>query len=193
MRLYGALFYSHALHKESDQETDPYKFSLYCEEHTGIRHSNPTPSLLDALAKYFGPDGTLNKCSFDELHTIATTIYYRYYTNRAWDASQDMEMWTEEKYGPTTNIPIPSTSSLTADTNARLDSSSNSNTKSTSGQRIETWTGDRVLSNNISFLKATSSYLEFCSAVAEGDVGRMVEIIKVWALCCIICTTDLQI
>ncbi|KAF8598903.1 hypothetical protein BDV93DRAFT_450359 [Ceratobasidium sp. AG-I] len=39
--------------------------------------------------------------------------------------------------------------------------------------------GDHVLANSILLMRDTAWYLEFCAAVAEGDIGRVLEIIKV--------------
>ena len=39
--------------------------------------------------------------------------------------------------------------------------------------------GDQCLSNDINFLRTTLWYLMLCSAIAEGDIGRTFEVIKV--------------
>lgn len=41
------------------------------------------------------------------------------------------------------------------------------------------WAGDRVLANQILFLRDAAWYLEFNTAIKEGDMGRVYEIIKV--------------
>ena len=38
---------------------------------------------------------------------------------------------------------------------------------------------DKCLANNIAFMRVTLWYLELCAATAEGDIGRVFEIIKV--------------
>lgn len=45
----------------------------------------------------------------------------------------------------------------------------------------EPWHGDRVLANTILFMRDAGMYIEFCSAVREGDMGRVFEIMKVRA------------
>ena len=56
------------------------------------------------------------------------------------------------------------------------------------GQTLEvsddssSWRGDRLMANTVNFMRQTFWYIEFCSAVAEGDIGRVFEIIKVQSL-----------
>lgn len=39
--------------------------------------------------------------------------------------------------------------------------------------------GDQCLATTVNFIRMTFWYLEMCAAVAEGDIGRVFEIIKV--------------
>lgn len=42
--------------------------------------------------------------------------------------------------------------------------------------------GDQSLATTINFIRMTFWYLEMCSATAEGDIGRVFEVIKVPSL-----------
>ncbi|GJF00723.1 hypothetical protein PsYK624_170210 [Phanerochaete sordida] len=125
---------------------------LLCEEYTGVVYP-ASDNLLDCLEKYFGKDGPLADHCFDCLEDMARTLYNRYYTETACDHSEHDDKWTEARYGPSAAF-APS---------ARLAS-----------------TADRVIANNVNFLRAVLWYLEFCTAVAVGDMGRVWEIIKIW-------------
>lgn len=43
------------------------------------------------------------------------------------------------------------------------------------------FTGDQALVNTVNFMRTVFWYLEFYAAVAEGDIGRVFEILKVRA------------
>ncbi len=39
--------------------------------------------------------------------------------------------------------------------------------------------GDQVLANLVAYLRITFWYLELCASIAEGDIGRVFEVLKV--------------
>lgn len=49
----------------------------------------------------------------------------------------------------------------------------------TPGKQFEACKGDQQLMNTVNFMRMTFWYREFCASVAEGDPGRVHEIIKV--------------
>ncbi len=136
-----------------------------CEEKTGKKYPK-SDSLLDIVAAYFAPEGDLTKITYETLHDYALLVYSRYMTNAAYDAAASDIFWVPEKYGP--HADIRDAAVVEPPTTAASES------KSTSG-----WTGDQVLRNNITFLRTTFWYLEMCLATADGDIGRVFEIMKV--------------
>ncbi|KAI0357409.1 hypothetical protein OH77DRAFT_1422261 [Trametes cingulata] len=165
---------------------------LACAEDTGVSHP-PNLPLLDAAAWYFSSDGPLYGCAFKDIETLALTVYSRYMTNRAYDASRYDTTWNQAGSNRQLQSPAVSRSAPhqpqdastpvdgTPDAASVPDAASSTPAAERKDQTTSadsSWTGDRVLLNNIAFMRLTFWYLEFCAAVAEGDIGRVFEIIK---------------
>lgn len=123
---------------------------------------SPEIRLLDVLPKYFSKGAPLEKCTFEDLRNIATTVYQRFMTNRAAQDSSDHITWTSEKYGTKAYHEPPQMQ------------------QQDSVKPPIHFDGDRVLGNNINFMRTTFLYMEIAHATAEGDVGRVFEAIKVF-------------
>ncbi|KAI0688638.1 hypothetical protein C8T65DRAFT_589348 [Cerioporus squamosus] len=137
---------------------------LVCEEKTSVQQPADM-AFLESIHKYFGSGGQLASCSFEELSDMAGIVYERYMTNRAYDDASKSSSWQSDadprRYGPKTE---------------------HQPRGATAGDDMPPedpeWTGDAVLRNDIAFMRLMFWYLEFCVAVAEGDPGRVCEIIK---------------
>ncbi|GJF00901.1 hypothetical protein PsYK624_172050 [Phanerochaete sordida] len=173
---------------------------LVCEERSNATFSETTP-LLEVLQKYFECGGKLADTSFDELLSIADTVRIRYVTTAAYYDCQNPETWTREKYGPSAALaspadvfdlhPIPPAPINSSARAQGQDGASSATTGPSDGpakppkkhpERIQ-WRGDRVIQNNVGFLRPSSYYLELCAAIPAGDMGRAWEIMKVLRFC----------
>lgn len=85
-------------------------------------------------------------------------------TTRAAEDSLDHLTWTSEKYG----------------CQARSDIVPETEVADGSKPESSSFNGDRVLGNNINFMRNSFLYLETTYATAEGDQGRINEAIKVF-------------
>ncbi|TCD63702.1 hypothetical protein EIP91_005107 [Steccherinum ochraceum] len=139
---------------------------LQCVEATGI--TAPAGLLTDNLSQYFATNGALNGCSFDRLRSFARVVYQRYMSIRACDDCEDYRHWDPAVYGPAMREPLarPAPTSDAPPSPAHVD------------QSEPTIDGDRVLANRVNFMRLTLWYLEMCHAAAQGDVGRVFEIVK---------------
>lgn len=138
-----------------------------CEEKTNKVYPE-SKLLLEVVAAYFAPEGPIAAQSYEDLYGYAELVYKRYMTNAAYDAAESDAFWDPEVYGPHAPLLEPTGaeySTMTGPVDPPPPSSK--------------WTGDQALRNNISFLRTTFWYLEMCAAVAEGDIGRVFEVIKV--------------
>ncbi|KAJ7245530.1 hypothetical protein C8J57DRAFT_1679531 [Mycena rebaudengoi] len=120
--------------------------------------------LLDSLQTYFSPDGPLSDCTFDELHALASTVYDRYMCSAAADdalghTDRDLEIYGESWSGfagydepemVTTQIPAPGLKARKK----------------------------KPLVTLCHFMRVTLWYMELCAAIAEGDIGRVFEVLK---------------
>ncbi|KAK6988770.1 hypothetical protein R3P38DRAFT_2572817, partial [Favolaschia claudopus] len=123
---------------------------------TGVANE-PEIKLLDAIQPYFSPQGHFEDCSFEKLEELADTVYKRYMTN----AAAEVALGHKDRpdiYSPAWN------SSSTVDDAAPA--------------RNFLDAGDQVMVTLCNFMRMTFWYLELCSAVAEGDIGRVFEVIK---------------
>lgn len=115
-------------------------------------------SFVEGVAWYFKTASPMGEPSFETISSLARTVYQRYLNPTAYDACEYEDRRNPQLYGPH-GAPAPAPAG--AD-NAQ------------SG-----WTGDTVLMNNVAFMRLTFWYLEMCMATAEGDIGRVYEIMKV--------------
>ncbi|KAK7025401.1 hypothetical protein VNI00_016038 [Paramarasmius palmivorus] len=153
-----------------------HALSLLCKEKTKTTIRTQTP-LIEALNGYFSKGGSsLEKVTFEELEGLAKIVYRRYMCSAAYDD-------TCYAYRPGDIYGTGNTSSTATATSATEDSapaaslSTSRKGKKASEQR-HIMSGDSCLANNIMFLRVTFWYLELCAGIAEGDIGRVLEIIK---------------
>lgn len=140
---------------------------LLCEEKTGVVHAKSIP-LLELLDKYFAKNEPFHDCVFSDLQEMSSLIYRRYMTNQAHDDALGHAP-RPAHYGQPG--PVVQTSQIN---DPIEETSTETPTASKPSER-----GDRALANTVNFMRFTCWYLEFCSGVAEGDIGRVLEIIKV--------------
>jgi hypothetical protein len=53
--------------------------------------------------------------------------------------------------------------------------------KGKAAESVNSFGNDQCLSTTINFIRMTFWYLEMCAAIAEGDIGRVFEVLKAWA------------
>ncbi|KAK1225472.1 hypothetical protein PQX77_011585 [Marasmius sp. AFHP31] len=104
--------------------------------------------LLGGLETIFAPGGSLGGITYEELSALADLTYRRYMCNAAHDEARHPSLRETKVYGAEAK------------------------------QQAERDEGDRVLANDITFLRVTFWYMELCAAIAEGDIGRVMEVIK---------------
>ncbi|KAJ6623852.1 hypothetical protein B0H10DRAFT_2328866 [Mycena sp. CBHHK59/15] len=153
---------------------------LICEEETEL-FSPRDSKLLDALQVYFDPalDGPLKDCSFDELHGFAAKVYDRYMCSAAADdalghTERDTNVYGEPWSGEVVdNEPeiVPVSSRLRRKTKR---------VRTTAGARPARnfSKGDQALVTLCHFMRVTLWYMEISAATAEGDIGRVFEVLK---------------
>ncbi|KAJ7648322.1 hypothetical protein DFH06DRAFT_997294 [Mycena polygramma] len=139
---------------------------LLCEESTGIENG-PEIKLLDALQSYFSPGGHLENSSFEDLEKMAVLVYTRYLSNGASEMARGQADRSTDVYGPGWKTDVD------ADSDAEGKGSMSLMNAALSLKR-----GVRVLITLCHFMRMTFWYLEMCAAVAEGDIGRVFEVIK---------------
>ncbi|KIY46989.1 hypothetical protein FISHEDRAFT_46222 [Fistulina hepatica ATCC 64428] len=151
---------------------------LLCEEQTGYSYPRSV-HLLDLLESYFSIDGRLDALLYEDIYELAELAYCRYLTTAAGEAALDgaqtyvhwpdatesesdvtVQQMTTESHGLTTTRSHPKRRNVAA------------------SKEINTGGGDQLLGTTINFLRVTFWYLALSSAIAEGDIGRVFEIIK---------------
>ncbi|KAJ7261503.1 hypothetical protein C8J57DRAFT_1634506 [Mycena rebaudengoi] len=161
---------------------------LLCEEKTGVIHP-PKTALIDGLQLYFKDDGPLDKITFDELHTLAQTVNRRYMCMDAYEDTQGHYKRDTDVHDPS-GMPKPVTV-CTDPTPMQTDSEPvylttdpgpttkrGRGNKAAAAELVNFSKGDQCLATTVNFIRMTFWYLELCSATAEGDIGRVFEVIK---------------
>ncbi|KAH9931770.1 hypothetical protein B0H21DRAFT_836229, partial [Amylocystis lapponica] len=128
---------------------------LLCEEQSKVSYPAHM-KLTDALQKYFEKDGPLGNCSFETLNDLASKCYERYMSTTSHDDALGNTPRDASFYGSEPTV-APEVDPQSADTGGL---------------------GDAVLANTVVFMRTTFWYREFCESVAEGDIGRTLEVIK---------------
>ncbi|RDB30543.1 hypothetical protein Hypma_007322 [Hypsizygus marmoreus] len=149
------------------------------------------------LFKYFENCATANKLpTFEELEAIALTLYRTFSTTRAHYRALDNKggtsewaknvplgsLWTPPPkdetslFGPRpASQPKPRTSKGKGNTHT----APKNDTKGNDAKEKPPFVGDRVLANSIAFMRDAIISREMSYAIAEGDVGRVYEVMKV--------------
>ncbi|KAL1660419.1 hypothetical protein GGF50DRAFT_118975 [Schizophyllum commune] len=158
---------------------------LICEEKTSAKA--PDIPLTEAVESYFASGGIKHSITFSELQDWASIANRRYMTEAAYeDALGDVPRDPDVYYDPE---PVYERDEDEMDTSEDGQTSLGS-TPAASGPKKKSMRGqemkhqqkldnaDKCLANNVAFMRVTLWYLELCAATAEGDIGRVFEIIK---------------
>ncbi|KAG6904870.1 hypothetical protein DXG01_006553 [Tephrocybe rancida] len=154
---------------------------ILCEEQS---HTfEPTVSLLEGLEGLFSIEGPLSGISFEVLVTMAEAAYTRYMCNAAYESALGHGNRDPAVYGQPATPVAHSTAAneVTAPANPIPDArkpKKRSNKQARAKEQENFSHGDQTLATNVHFLRITCWYLEMCAATAEGDIGRVFEIIK---------------
>ncbi|KAF7341573.1 hypothetical protein MSAN_02054300 [Mycena sanguinolenta] len=175
---------------------------LLCEEKTGIIHP-PKTSLLDGLELYFNAEskGPLKNITFDELDAFSHTVYRRYMCNDAFEDAQGNCPRDPAVHGPHIAaddipllVPIPmgeedsESENETEPGGPQAAATATKRTRKSKGTRakkakaaeaVNSVGNDQCFATTVNFIRMTFWYLEMCAAIAEGDIGRVFEVLKV--------------
>lgn len=146
---------------------------IICEAKTG-QIKPPTKKLLELLDKYFLEDGPLEDCPFESLHEMASLVYTRYMCAEAHDAAVSYIEHAPDVYGVPVTLPDASAPSARGPRD-----SLGAPALTAPPEKRNILHGDEFLATTVNFMRITFWYLEMCAATAEGDIGRVFEIIKV--------------
>ncbi|KAK7034157.1 hypothetical protein R3P38DRAFT_2772260 [Favolaschia claudopus] len=152
---------------------------LLCEQHTDL----VTPSdimLLDALPMYFASDGPLSSCTFEQLHEFAVTVYDRYMCAAAADDASGHLTQRSSIYGePWSGEVVPEETESATPAPVRLAKKKKRSRTTAAAQPARNFSnGDQALVTLCNFMRVTLWYMELCASIAEGDIGRSFEVIK---------------
>ncbi|KAG8769275.1 hypothetical protein FRC12_005056 [Ceratobasidium sp. 428] len=167
----------------------------------GDQHSH----MLSDLRTYFASGGKLENCTLAELQGLAGSIYDRFMTTEAYlKASSVTDLDLEEseltkamgemmatvgqkkrksKSRAEATAPGPG-AGMNLDDDGSEDSSTSSGAEAMDGVQpaegiLASNLGDTALGNAVLLMRDAFWYLEFATAITEGDIGRVFEIIKV--------------
>ncbi|KAJ6549419.1 hypothetical protein DFH09DRAFT_617961 [Mycena vulgaris] len=153
---------------------------LRCEEETN-QATAPGTKLIDSLGVYFDAEGPLSDCSFEQLHEFATAVYDRYMCAAAADDAlghtpRDVNIYGQPWSGDSVDDEpeaLPKTSTPSLKKKAKR-------SRTTAGAKPARnfSKGDQALVTLCNFMRVTFWYMELCAATAEGDIGRVFEVIK---------------
>ena len=118
------------------------------------QEDKPTPNIIQELDALF-PDPS--KISFPDLELLAKKVYLRYMTTKAYQYALGDILRPDDICG-TAGPPMDP---VAAD-----------------GEKVG-WDGDRQMANLTLRMRDCLWYYELCHAIVDGDIGRVMEIIKV--------------
>jgi hypothetical protein len=147
-----------------------FLFSLIVNEEAD-KNNMPTRiqgnKLVESLRNYFDKGGGGYEMTFDEVMEIAQKVHQRFMTQRALHDGRRTKFGTPSEQWPSSDSSgMPNFAAIVA--LPTLD-------RSLSSERQ----GDNVITNNVLFMRDVGWYLELCSAISEGDTGRVLEILNV--------------
>ncbi|KAJ7802537.1 hypothetical protein B0H14DRAFT_3780337 [Mycena olivaceomarginata] len=152
---------------------------------TGIIHPPKTP-LLGGLEMYFNAksNGPLKDITFEELDVLSHTVYRRYMCNDAFEDAQGHYPRDPVTHGPQIAAEDSETeaepTAATAETKATKKRNKGTRAKKAkAAESVNSFGNDQSLATTINFIRMTFWYLEMCAAIAEGDIGRVFEVLKV--------------
>jgi hypothetical protein len=120
--------------------------------------------MLDELSTFFAPGSQYHNCRLDQLEALARAIYDRYMTTGA--------------NHKTHTAPSLANTSVHDIIQQHLQRSDLAITPSASPSNNHT-SGVQMLGNLTLLMRDMFLYLEFATAIPEGDVGRVFEVMKV--------------
>ncbi|KAG8689251.1 hypothetical protein FRC08_011031 [Ceratobasidium sp. 394] len=125
----------------------------------------PTDRMLDGLGTHFAPGGRYQDCNLDKLEEVAGRIYARYMTTDVYQQALALREAGESSFADLGTTILEEL--------GKLDEQPDyvPNPARSSG-------ADLLLGNITLFMRDAFWYLELASAVPEGDVGRIFEVIK---------------
>ncbi|KAK7025899.1 hypothetical protein R3P38DRAFT_3193539 [Favolaschia claudopus] len=168
---------------------------LICEQETGVSYGTEV-KLTDAVSKYFEQKGPFHNCSFEELRKFGDTVYLRYLCTAAAEDALGHSPRDAKIYGPAWTAPkrtvieeeeeeetetMPSLAPIGSSVKPPPPKKQKKSRVKVSAQPQRNFlaSGDQVAVNLCNFMRVTFWYLELCAAIAEGDIGRVFEVIKV--------------
>jgi hypothetical protein len=155
--------------------------------------------LIDALSTYFVPTGALSEHTFEQLHEFSLTVYDRYMCSASADDAEghldrDTSVYGEPWCGATVDAdpePAIGSSLVLLYGSAHNIFTAAATTSRSKPKRIRTTanaqparnfsSGDQAMITLCHFMRVTLWYIELCAATAEGDIGRVFEVLKVSA------------
>ncbi|KAI0687975.1 hypothetical protein BC835DRAFT_1419524 [Cytidiella melzeri] len=156
---------------------------LICEEDSSETCDVKVP-LLTCLANYFGNNGPFANCSFEHLMEFSAKVYKRYLTLAAYDDAFGYRPRNTTLYGPII-APLMSNSNNSS-SDQEIGSASVAQRTKKGKQHVSasgfasgsSFKGDQAMINTTNFMRTVFWYTEFYAGVAEGDIGRVFEILK---------------
>ncbi|KAL1698671.1 hypothetical protein EV121DRAFT_217780 [Schizophyllum commune] len=132
--------------------------------------------MTEAVEKYFASEGPCADITFDTLYGWARLAYRRYMVPSAFEDTLDSG--ARDQQGTYHDSPSSAATEEEATGSAKKTETRSKGTKQSAKYEDKLEDADKVLANNSNFLRMVLWYLELCYAAAEGDVGRIFEIIK---------------
>ncbi|KIM45745.1 hypothetical protein M413DRAFT_24877 [Hebeloma cylindrosporum] len=153
---------------------------IICEEKTKQIH--PTNlRLLGILDLYFQVGGCLEECTFEGLLKMAEQVYKRYMCNEAYEAALGFcTPALNQDSSQTPSVPRVNSNSSQVSLPAE-ETTQNSRRRKSQASAVAARNfsqGDQALATTVNFMRVTFWYLEICAAIAEGDIGRVFEVLK---------------
>ncbi|KAJ6503193.1 hypothetical protein C8R47DRAFT_1249402 [Mycena vitilis] len=153
---------------------NPTKCDFYPAHH--ILEDRFDALMLDALrCTYFDPkrNGPLKHITFDELDSLSHVAYRRYMCN---DAHEDTQgNYSRDPDSDSETEPVH----LTVESKGKKKGKGSQGRKAKAAEEINYSGGDQCFGTTVNFIRMTFWYLEMCAAVADGDIGRVFEVVKV--------------
>ncbi|CUA68631.1 putative protein L294 [Acanthamoeba polyphaga mimivirus] [Rhizoctonia solani] len=132
--------------------------------------------MTDQLATLFATGGPLDKYTFARLEGLATRIYTRFMTQEAFRRTLSLPATLDKDFIYLTvqrALDRVSVTSTNLPTEPNLEFAPDTSTSHSIHPNA-----DQMLGNLVLLMRDTFLYLEFASAIPEGDVGRVMEVVK---------------
>ncbi|KDN33032.1 hypothetical protein RSAG8_13879, partial [Rhizoctonia solani AG-8 WAC10335] len=130
--------------------------------------------MTDQLAAFFAAGGPFDRYSFAQLEGLATRVYSRFMTREAYSKTLSLPATIDKDY-------IYLTVRRALDRVSATETNPPAGTEhipSTPTSHYIYPNADQMLGNLVLLMRDAFLYLEFASAIPEGDVGRVMEVVK---------------